>query len=114
GRIILGFEKTLERFTAWIQGLLKWALAHRAITIIGAVLLFFASVALVSKGFIGSEFVAQGDRSEFIVMLEYPKKTSVEQNNIITKKIEEYIAAKPEVVSLFTSVGQTSESGMGS
>lgn len=114
GRIILGFEKALDRFTAWIQGILRWALAHRAVTILGAVVLFFASVALVGAGFIGSEFVSQGDRGEFILVLEYPKKTSVEQNNLMTKQIEDYVSAKPEVVSLFTSIGQTSESGMGS
>ncbi|MBT1705726.1 efflux RND transporter permease subunit [Chryseosolibacter indicus] len=114
GRIILGFEKALDRFTVWIQGILKWALAHRAVTIIGAVALFFASIALVGGGFIGSEFVSQGDRGEFILVLEYPKKTSVEQNNIMTKQIEEFVSSKPEVTSLFTSIGQTSESGMGS
>lgn len=113
GRIILGFEKGLDRFTAWIQGALRWALAHRAITLISAVLLFFGSLALVGAGFIGSEFVAQGDRSELVMILEYPKKTSVDHNNVLTLQIEEYIASKPEVVSLFTSVGQSSESGMG-
>lgn len=113
GKVILGFEKMLDGFTSWIQNLLRWALRHRAITLGGAILLFFASFALVGAGFIGSEFVAQGDRGEFIVVLEYPKKTSVDQNNVMTRQIEEYIANKPEVVSIFTSIGQTSESGMG-
>ena len=96
-----------------IQSTLKWALAHRAVTLISAVALFVGSLALVGAGFIGSEFVAQGDWSELVMMLEYPKKTSVDYNNVMTLKIEEYIANKPEVVSLFTSVGQSSESGMG-
>ncbi len=113
GRIILGFEKGLDGFTGWIQSMLKWALAHRAVTLVSAVALFVGSLALVGAGFIGSEFVAQGDRSELVMMLEYPKKTSVDYNNVMTLKIEEYIANKPEVVSLFTSVGQSSESGMG-
>jgi len=114
GRIILGFEKILDGFTAWIQGLLKWALAHRAVTIVFAIILFVGSLALVGAGFIGSEFVAQGDRSEFILVLEYPKKTSVDQNNVMTKQIEEFVSKKPEVISLFTSVGQASEGGMAS
>ncbi len=114
GRIVLGFEKALDGFTAWIQNLLRWALRHRAITIVSTVVLFVGSLALVGAGFIGSEFVAQGDRSEFILILEYPKKTSVEQNNVMTKEVEVYVSSKPEVVSMFTSVGQTSESGMGS
>lgn len=114
GRIILGFEKLLDRFTAWIQDLLRLALRHRTVTIVFAALLFFGSLALVGAGFIGSEFIAQGDRSEFIFVLEYPKKTTVDQNNVVTRQIEEYVSTKPEVVSLFTSVGQSSESGMGS
>ncbi len=114
GRIILAFENTLDRFTAWIQNLLRLALRHRAVTMISAGVLFFASIALVVAGFIGSEFIAQGDRSEFVLVLEYPKKTTVDQNNVITRQIEEYVSTKPEVVSLFTSVGQSSESGMGS
>ncbi len=114
GRIILGFETGLDRFGAWIQSLLKWALAHRAVTILSAIVLFFGSLALVIAGFIGSEFVAQGDRGEFILVLEYPKKTSVDQNNVMTRHVEEYVASKQEVVSIFTSVGQSSESGMGS
>ncbi len=114
GRIILAFENTLDRFTAWIQNLLRLALRHRAVTMISAGVLFFASIALVVGGFIGSEFIAQGDRSEFVLVLEYPKKTTVDQNNVITRQIEEYVSTKPEVVSLFTSVGQSSESGMGS
>ncbi len=113
GRIILGFERALDRFTAWIQDLLRLALRHRAITIIGAGVLFIGSLSLVGAGFIGSEFIGQGDRSEFILVLEYPKKTSVEQNNLTTRQIEEYVSSKPEVVSLFTSIGQSSESGMG-
>src|SRR5690606_31171604 len=114
GKLILGFEKALDRFTEWVQGLLRWALGHRVVTILVAVVLFIGSLALVGAGFIGSEFVAQGDRSEFVLVLEYPKKTAVEQNNIMTREIEQYVASKPEVVSLFTTVGQTSESGMGS
>lgn len=114
GRIIIGFENALKGFTAWVQGLLRWALQHRIVTILVAVALFVSSLMLVGFGFIGAEFVAEGDRGEFVLVLEYPKKTTVEQNNIMTRQIEEYVAAKPEVVSMFTSVGQSSESGMGS
>jgi HAE1 family hydrophobic/amphiphilic exporter-1 len=114
GKLILGFEKALDRFTEWVQGLLRWALGHRVVTILVAVVLFIGSLALVGAGFIGSEFVAQGDRSEFVLVLEYPKKTTVDQNNVMTKQVEEYVLGKREVVSIFTSVGQTSESGMGS
>src|SRR5690606_27628286 len=73
GRIIIGFENALKGFTAWVQGLLRWALQHRIVTILVAVALFVSSLMLVGFGFIGAEFVAEGDRGEFVLVLEYPK-----------------------------------------
>src|SRR5690606_31936546 len=46
GKLILGFEKALDRFTEWVQGLLRWALGHRVVTILVAVVLFIGSLAL--------------------------------------------------------------------
>lgn len=113
GKIILRFERALDGFTEWIQNLLRWALKHRAVTLAGVFLLFIGSFVLVGAGFIGAEFISQGDRSEFILEIEHPKKTSVEQNNLRTRQIEEFIASKPEVVSIFTTVGQSSDGGFG-
>jgi len=112
-RFILWFEAQLTKFTNWMTGLLKWALAHKAITLIAAVGLLFASFMLLGKGYIGGEFIPKGDRGQFIVMLEMPKDASVEQTNLATRTAEKYLNKKPEITRLITTVGQTSEDGFG-
>lgn len=111
GRFVLRFEEELDKFIHWVQNMLRWSFRHRFVTLSIAVLLFFGSISLIVAGFIGTEFIAQGDRGEFVLVLEYPKRTSVEQNNIQTLKIEEFVSSKKEVVSTITTVGQTNEGG---
>ena len=112
-RFILWFERQLQKFTDWMTGLLKWALAHKAITLLVAVGLLIASFMLLVKGYIGGEFIAKGDRGQFIVQLELPKDASVEQSNQATRKVEQYLSKQPAVERLITTVGQTSEDGFG-
>lgn len=112
-KFILWFEKQLTNFTHWMTGILKWALAHKAITLIVAVGLLFASFMLIGKGYIGGEFIPKGDRGQFIVMLEMPKDASVQQSNQATRTAEQYLNKKAEVERLITTVGQTSEDGFG-
>ena len=109
GRFILGFEKLLDQFSAWINGILDWALDHKAVTLVITGILLIASIALVPLGFIGSEFVSQGDRGEFIMQIEIPKDATLEQTNLTTRKAEEFLHAQNYVSSLFTTVGQTSD-----
>lgn len=113
GRFILAFERGIERFGEWLRGILVWSLDHKLLTLVLTTVLFFASVALVPMGFIGAEFISQGDRGEFIIQVELPKDASIEQTNIVTKEIEDMLAQKPEIVSLFTTVGQQSTGGLG-
>lgn len=113
GRFVIGFEKLMDRFTQWITGILKWALDHKAITLGVVMALLVASFMLVGKGYIGGEFISKGDRGEFIVQIESPKDASVEQSNFATRKAEEYLRKNPEITSLITTVGQSSEDGFG-
>lgn len=109
GRFILWFEKQLQNFTAWVTSVLKWALNHKAVTLIVVTLLFFSSFGLIFGGFIPGEFFAQGDRGEFLVQMELPKDASIEQTNQMTRRAEEFLASKPEIVSTITTVGQSSD-----
>lgn len=113
GKFILWFERQLQKFTDWMTGILKWALNHKAITLLVAVGLLILSFMLVGKGYIGGEFIPNGDRGQFIVVLEMPKDASVEQTNQATRKAEQYLAKKEEITRLITTVGQTSEDGFG-
>jgi HAE1 family hydrophobic/amphiphilic exporter-1 len=66
GRIILGFESYLTRFTDWVSHLLTWCLDHYIKTFAVVIVLFFAStIGLMAGGFIGGEFFASSDSGEF-------------------------------------------------
>ncbi len=113
GRIILGFESLLTRFTNWITEILEWCLDHYIRTILVVVVLFFSStIGLMGGGFIGGEFFAASDSGEFLVQIEMPKDASLEQTNFMTQKAEAFLKGQEYVYSQITTVGQTSE-GMG-
>lgn len=109
GKIIIGFEKLLKRFTKWVSGILEWSLRHKISTLVIVITLLVSSFGLVIGGFIGAEFFAQGDRGELLVQVELPKDASLEQTNQIIMKAEEYLSKKPEVKTLITTVGQSSD-----
>jgi len=114
GRLIHSFERGLNNFTEWISNLLKWSLSHKKITLSVVTVLFFSSFLLIGKGFIGTEFFASGDRGEFIVQVELPKYSSIEQTNLYTQKAEEFLRKKPGVTRVITTVGTSSEGFSGS
>lgn len=115
GRIILGFEKQLTKFTNYISGLLNWCLDHKKTSLLVVVILFFTStIGLVGGGFIGGEFFAKTDRGEFLVQIELPKDGSLEQSNLMAQRAEAFLNTQEYVQSLITTVGQTSEGFGGS
>ncbi|GGZ35071.1 multidrug ABC transporter [Echinicola pacifica] len=114
GRIVNGFEGLLDSFIAWLTGILKWAFNHKIVTLVVTLLMFISSFMLVSNGFIGSEFVSEGDKGEFIMRLELPKSSTLEETNFTTRETENFIRKNPLVTSVFTTVGQTTGSMSGS
>src|SRR5690606_26270742 len=115
GRIIVGFEAGLTKFTHWITGILEWCLKSRAtkLATLGlSVLLFVGSCSLVGMGYIGSDFFPASDKGEYLIQLELEKDASLEKTNFLTQKAEAIILAKPDVERIITSVGQSSDGVM--
>ena len=120
GKIAIGFESYLKRFTQFFSDLLVWVFANKWKTIILVFFLFIGSCSLIPTGFIGAEFMPNMDRGKFLVQFELNKDASLEQTNFITQKAENYLrnlkvkgTNKPLIESMITTVGQ-STSGMGS
>jgi hydrophobe/amphiphile efflux-1 (HAE1) family protein len=109
GRLGLWFEKQVDKFTHSYAGVLVWSLKHKFVILFTTLVMLVGSVALIPLGFIGSEFVASGDRGEFIVQLEMDKSTTIENNNLATQKVENLLLAMPEVKKVFANVGGSSE-----
>ncbi|MCC4228594.1 efflux RND transporter permease subunit [Zunongwangia profunda] len=112
-RIILSFEKGLDKFTHFVSGLLKWSLVHKGKTTLIVMVLFIGSCSLLVMGFIGGEFLPPVDRGQFVVQLELNKDASLETTNLATQKAEKILSQHPEVNRLVTTVGQSSDGTVG-
>ena len=113
GKIIHKFEQGLDWFTAEVTKILKWSLNNKIKTFVVVSGLFVSAIALVSMGYIGSNFFPTTDRGEFLVQLELDKDASIEETNFITQEAENYLSQIPEVERMITTVGQSSSGGMG-
>jgi hydrophobic/amphiphilic exporter-1 (mainly G- bacteria), HAE1 family len=113
GRIVLGFERLLDRIADGFVGALKWALKSpttQAATILGAIGLFAASFLLVTSGLIGNSFFDAGERGEFLLNIDLPKDATLVQTDQAVRQVEAWLRKQPEVVSTFTTVGTNNRS----
>lgn len=112
GRIVNAFERFMKRLTLRYGHLLSVALRRKRYIIVGTLFLLVLSFSLVGGGFIGGEFVSQGDRGEFLIKLELPQDATLEQTNAVTQRVEDYLFKDDRVINVFTNVG-TSSGNMG-
>jgi HAE1 family hydrophobic/amphiphilic exporter-1 len=112
-RFLIWFEHQLSRFINWYGQQLEWVLNHKLITTGIILVLFVFTLGVMKQGIIGKELIATGDQGKFRMNLEFDKTTTVQQNNITTHRIENFIATQPEVLTVFSNVGGPS-TGIGS
>ncbi|MEK7256894.1 MAG: efflux RND transporter permease subunit, partial [Bacteroidota bacterium] len=72
------------------------------------IIAFVASFGLIGNGYIGTAFIQPGDRGEFILKLELPKDATLQETNLAAKKTEDFLAKKPEITGIFSTVGAAS------
>jgi len=103
-RIIQAGGSVLDRLDERYQRAIHWSLAHRKTVVIGAVLLFAGSMALVPL--IGFEMMPEADEGEVRVSIELPVGTKVEVTDELSKRMEAIIYREvPEMEHLLTEVG---------
>lgn len=90
--------------------LVKWALGHRRMVIIGVTVLMIASLCLVPL--IGAEFMPVSDSGTISVSLEADKGSVIEDVDKITQVVEERLMQNPSVDVIFTSIGNTGQFSM--
>jgi HAE1 family hydrophobic/amphiphilic exporter-1 len=71
--------------------------------IFASVVIFLSSLGLIP--FIGKEFMSEGDRGEFKVILETPIGTSIQTTEKMTAEVERILFTYPDVQSIFTTIG---------
>ncbi|WP_452223814.1 efflux RND transporter permease subunit [Lacinutrix chionoecetis] len=104
-RPLIAFESFLTGVNNVYKDLLKWTLSRKRITAFSLLFLVIASLSLLVFGFIGSEFVKNGDNGEFIVELELPKESTIEETNLATLAVETILLKDNIVSSVFSTVG---------
>jgi len=82
---------------------LRWALAHPIKIVATAVLVFVASLSTLSL--IGTEFVPNEDRGEFVVMMDLPPGLAFDETVKSVSAVERLLIDTPEVRQVFTTIG---------
>lgn len=112
-RFLLWFESKLKEFIEWYGHQLEWVLSHKLIFTGIILFLLILTVVIMKQDIIGKEMMSTGDQGKFRLNLEYDKTTTVQENNIRTQKIENFILQQPEVSTLFSNIAGPS-TGIGS
>lgn len=107
GRFSRLVESTFDAVKNWYGNVLGWGLRHKATILVGTLVIFFASFALIPAGFIGFAFVPDTDKGEYNVTLDMNPQVTVYENNQITMQAEKIIKSIPEVESIYTNVGMS-------
>jgi len=112
-RFLLWFEKQLTAFIEWYGRRLAWVFDHKLIFTAFVLLLLALTGVIMKQGIIGKEMMSTGDQGKFRLNLEYDKTTTVQENNIRTQQVENFILQQSEVATLFSNVAGPS-TGIGS
>lgn len=107
-RLHAWIEKQISAMTQAYEDALHWGLTHKRYVLGGTILAFVGVMMIMANGFVGSEFVNQGDRGETIINLEMDKSTPISKTDSITKEAEKILLAMPEVTKVLTNVGGSS------
>jgi len=110
---LLWFEKQLNTFIEWYGHQLECVFRHKLLFTGIVILLAVLTVGIMKQGIIGKEMMSTGDQGKFRLNLEYDKTTTVQENNIRTQRIENFILQQPEVATLFSNIAGPS-TGIGS
>jgi HAE1 family hydrophobic/amphiphilic exporter-1 len=103
GRFLERWGRFYDRIDQRYHRLLRWAVEHPWKIVATAAVVFFASMSTLSV--IGTEFVPQEDRGEFVVNVEVPPGTSFEQTVAYVAGVEQTVKQMPEVRQIFSTVG---------
>ncbi|MBB3897764.1 efflux RND transporter permease subunit [Roseococcus suduntuyensis] len=91
------------RVGRWYGGVLRWCLRHKRLTILGGVAFFALSLALIP--FISRDFVPGADRGRISMALELAPGASIEDTDAAVREATRILRARPEVVTVFASLG---------
>lgn len=103
------FDLIVGRAYAMYPSIIRWALGHRAIVLLGAVLLLCGS--LFMGRFLGSELIPEMSQGEFAINVEMPLGTPLAATTQTVRAIESIVREQPAVKVVYSMVGTGGGSG---
>jgi hydrophobic/amphiphilic exporter-1 (mainly G- bacteria), HAE1 family len=114
------YDKTIGRVTGWFdtateamsdgyQGILRWSLKHKLVTVGMAIAVFVGSILMVPL--LGTEFVPKADFSETSVSFYTPVGSSLEVTESKAKQVEAIMREFPEVKYTLATVNTGNAAG---
>ena len=107
GRVFNVIERVFQRIETIYGVLLRGALRHRFLVVLGAIGVFFSSLAITP--FIGKEFIPEQDEAQFNVQVETPIGSSIHVTNDVLEEIERRLEQLPGVCDTYTTIGAGAE-----
>ena len=107
-RFALWFESFYAEVVKYYETILIWCLSHRK-SVYGIISgLFILSFSLLGLGLIGTAFMNDGDRGEFVVKIEGDPQNTLYKTSQITGQVEDLLLKKPEVRKVYSTIGYAS------
>lgn len=105
GRFSIFFENKFKGLIYYYEKVLSWGLSHRKTVYLLTTVLVILSFSLVGMGLIGTAFMNEGDRGEFLVKLEGEPQNNIYKTTQLTQQVEDLLHKNPEVSKVFSSIG---------
>ncbi|MDM0111892.1 efflux RND transporter permease subunit [Variovorax sp. J22R133] len=114
------YDRTIGRVTGWFddatgkladgyQAILRWSLAHKALTLLAALGIFIGSIFMVPL--LGTEFVPKADYSETALNFYTPVGSSLEVTEAKARQVEGLLREMPEVRYTLTTINSGDAQG---
>jgi HAE1 family hydrophobic/amphiphilic exporter-1 len=107
GVVFKPIDRFLDNLDRWYSGLLRWAVRHRTVVIVGAGLIFVSSIGLITR--VPFEFFPSTDDSIMSATVKLDQGIGVQYTTKVAERINEVIERKyPEIRLLNSSAGSAS------
>jgi HAE1 family hydrophobic/amphiphilic exporter-1 len=105
GRVLTRFNDGFARVGVRYRSLVGWALDHRGLTLVIALVSLVAALAMPAAGIVGGKFMPDSDDEETNVDFETPVGSSLTYTQGKALEIERHLRTLPEVMYCYTTIG---------
>jgi HAE1 family hydrophobic/amphiphilic exporter-1 len=103
-----GEGRLFKSVKEWYRGVISWVLNHKLITLGATNILWVSAIAILI--IMGKEFMPTANDETFMVEIELPRGTRLEETNRLSERIENLLLETPEVRAEHAVIGHSASS----